>query len=43
MNAYRYAAATVKDSYAETERTIDAIYASGRLRLPFAGVLLIGY
>src|SRR5713101_2134393 len=30
-------------SYAETQEVLDAIYASGRLKLPFQGLLLIGY
>lgn len=30
-------------SYRETKAQLDAIYASGRLRLPFEGVLLFGY
>lgn len=30
-------------SYEEAENQLDAIYASGRLHLPFTGVLLFGY
>lgn len=30
-------------SYSEARSILDAIYASGRLRLPFEGVLLFGY
>jgi hypothetical protein len=30
-------------SYRDAENQLDAIYASGRLRLPFEGVLLFGY
>jgi hypothetical protein len=30
-------------SYAETKSLLDAIHASGRLQLPFEGVLLFGY
>lgn len=30
-------------SFAETKTLLDAIYASGRLQLPFEGVLLFGY
>jgi hypothetical protein len=30
-------------SYEETRDVLDAIYASGRLQLPFEGVLLFGY
>ena len=30
-------------SFHETKATLDAVYASGRLQLPFAGVLLFGY
>ncbi len=31
------------ESYVETRNLLEAIYASGRLRLPFEGVLLFGY
>jgi hypothetical protein len=31
------------ESYREAKDQLDAIYASGRLRLPFEGVLLFGY
>lgn len=37
------AGATVWRSYERTRRQIDAIYESERLRLPFRGLLLIGY
>jgi hypothetical protein len=30
-------------SFHETKATLDAVYASGRLQLPFEGVLLFGY
>lgn len=40
---YRYAASTVTKAYANTLGRLEAIYASSRLRLPFDGVLLIGY
>ena len=30
-------------SYADAKNALDAIYASGRLKLPFEGVLLFGY
>jgi hypothetical protein len=33
----------VTTAYANTHRQLDAIYASQRLRLPFDGVLLVGY
>ena len=36
-------AATVVESYRETKNQLDAIFASGRLGLPFEGILLIGY
>ena len=39
---YRYGS-TQKDAYASTRDLLSAIYASQRLRLPFEGVLLIGY
>ncbi len=31
------------ESYRDAKDQLDAIYASGRLRLPFEGVLLFGY
>lgn len=34
---------TIMRSYERTREQIDAIYASERLKLPFAGILLIGY
>lgn len=41
---YRYGAAGARASaYASTRAQLSAIYASQRLRLPFEGVLLIGY
>jgi hypothetical protein len=30
-------------SFAETKTLLEAIYASGRLQLPFEGILLFGY
>ncbi|WP_425839763.1 hypothetical protein [Microbacterium sp. PA5] len=39
---YRYGS-TQKDAYGSTRDLLSAIYASQRLRLPFEGVLLIGY
>lgn len=39
---YRYAQ-TQTDAYARTRDLLTAIYASDRLRLPFEGVLLVGY
>jgi hypothetical protein len=30
-------------SYRDSKDQLDALYASGRLRLPFEGVLLFGY
>lgn len=44
--AYRHQSSdreVVVHPYADTRAQLDAIYASERLRLPFAGVLLIGY
>jgi hypothetical protein len=44
--AYRHDSAgrpVVVHSFAETKTLLDAIYASGRLQLPFEGVLLFGY
>jgi hypothetical protein len=46
MRAYRHRSggkAVVVQSYAESRSLLDAVYASGRLRLPFEGVLLFGY
>jgi hypothetical protein len=31
------------EGYAEAKRAVDAVYASGRLTLPFEGLLLFGY
>lgn len=46
MDEYRHRSSgkeiTVR-SYEEARRTLDAIYASQRLQLPFEGVLLLGY
>jgi hypothetical protein len=44
--AYRHQSSgreVVVHAYADTRAQLDAIYASERLQLPFAGVLLIGY
>ena len=46
MNEYRYKAGnkeTTNRSYDQARDQLDAIYASGRLQLPFKGILLIGY
>ncbi len=46
MAAYRHQSAgrtVTVDSYAAAKEQLDAIYASGRLQLPFKGILLIGY
>ena len=43
INEYRYASNKVNHSYKEARDQLDAIYASGRLQLPFEGILLIGY
>jgi len=43
---YRYTSggrALTEEAYAKTREQLSAIYASQRLRLPFEGVLLIGY
>ncbi len=42
MLEYSGGGATVR-SYAQTRDRLDAVYASERLRLPLAGVLLVGY
>jgi hypothetical protein len=46
MAAYRHRSGgktVTVASYTEARDLLDAIYASGRLRLPLEGVLLIGY
>lgn len=46
MDTYRHQSGgreIVVESYDAAERQLDAIYASGRLRLPFKGLLLFGY
>jgi hypothetical protein len=46
MAAYRHKStgkSITVASYAEARGTLDAIYASGRLQLPFEGLLLFGY
>ncbi|MGE3856721.1 MAG: hypothetical protein AB7G21_07175 [Dehalococcoidia bacterium] len=46
MAEYRHQSAgreMIVKSYADARAQLDAIYASGRLKLPFAGVLLFGY
>lgn len=40
---YRYGVNSSSSGYANAYGLLDAIYASQRLRLPFEGVLLIGY
>jgi hypothetical protein len=46
MNEYHYTTSgrpTMTPSYRNTNALLGAIYASGRLKLPFEGVLLFGY
>jgi hypothetical protein len=46
MQEYRHKSggkAVTVGSYAEAKNQLDAVYNSGRLRLPFEGVLLFGY
>jgi hypothetical protein len=46
MRCYRHQTSgkdTVVRSFQEAQGVLDAIYASGRLQLPFTGVLLLGY
>lgn len=46
MLSYRHQSGgntVVVQSYVETRDVIDAVYASGRLQLPFDGLLLFGY
>ncbi len=42
MLEYRSGNTTMR-SYERTRDQIDAIYASERLKLPFTGILLVGY
>jgi hypothetical protein len=46
MNGCRYQSGgrtQINHSYAETKDMLDAVYANGRLQLPFKGLLLFGY
>ena len=47
MRSYRYQSSSgrpiIVSSYRDSKDQPDALYASGRLRLPFEGVLLFGY
>ena len=46
MRTYRHQSSgkqIVVQSYAETRDVLDAVFGSGRLQLPFEGVLLVGY
>jgi hypothetical protein len=46
MRGYRHQSSgrpTIVSSYRDAKDQLDALYASGRLRLPFDGVLLFGY
>ena len=46
MQEYHYKSGgreMVTHSYRDSKALIDALYASGRLKLPFDGVLLFGY
>lgn len=47
MRSYRYQSSSgrpiIVSSYRDSKDQLDALYASGRLRLPFEGVLLFGY
>lgn len=40
---YRYSKGGLSQSYRDTRDLLDAVYASGRLRFPFEGILLFGY
>jgi hypothetical protein len=40
---YEYGAGTTSRDFEKTRDTLDSIYASGRLALPFAGVLIFGW
>ena len=43
MLEYHYSKSGVTLSYRDTRDLLDAVYASGRLRFPFEGILLFGY
>jgi hypothetical protein len=46
MRSYRHQSSgrpIIVSSYRDAKEQLDALYASGRLRLPFEGVLLFGY
>jgi hypothetical protein len=46
MRSYRHQSGgrpIIVSSYRDSKDQLDALYASGRLRLPFEGVLLFGY
>jgi hypothetical protein len=46
MRSYRHQSGgrpIIVSSYRESKDQLDALYASGRLRLPFEGVLLFSY
>jgi hypothetical protein len=46
MRSYRHQSSgrpIIVSSYRDSKDQLDALYASGRLRLPFEGVLLFGY
>jgi hypothetical protein len=43
MLDYRYSAKGLTHSYRDTKELLDAVYRSGRLGLPFEGLLLFSY
>jgi hypothetical protein len=43
MIEYRYSKSGLAQSFHDTKGLLEAIYASGRLRFPFEGILLFGY
>ena len=43
MAEYHYANSSVTQSFQVSKSLLDAIFASGRLRFPFQGILLFGY
>jgi hypothetical protein len=43
MTEYRYSASSVSQSYRDSKELLDAVFASGRLKFPFEGILLFGY
>lgn len=43
MREYHYGVKSIAQSYRDSKALLDAVYASGRLKFPFEGILLFGY